>query len=319
MLTWGRTERQSMPEFFAAQKSSSYSEIYNSDTGDTRGYFEDGAYIAAPIVGPALPESAKALVEPQEAFAIALKARFLEQRRQLHIKPSTESLAKLSEKHPTSLPKNSSEAYSCWLRALRTTSPLPAQVRAMQERGALRVLGLIRSRFLVREQDIPANLSAWIWSLLARLDDVGIMDSDQIASLREFGKRAVLVQLSFRDPDAAAQLEELAVAEGGLDAPRKTKLDSRNVNGNAREDISALKLEADASASGTTDQGKVDDHDARRTNTLATLDTIIVLVGEVFRQRDLLEFRQSWTEETEPSGEVNESLPRHANESAENA
>ena len=307
-----------MPEFFVAQQSSSHSEMYQSGFGDTRGYFEDGAYIAAPVAGPALPESAKSLMEPQEAFAAALKARFLEQRRQLDIKPSAESLAKLSDKHPTSFPKNDSRAYNNWLRALRTTSPLPTQVRALEKSGALRLLAVIRNRFLIREQDIPMNLSAWIWSLLARLDDVGSIDSDQISSLRLFGKRAVLVQLSFRDPEAAAQLEELAVAEGGFYAPKRPKLESKDANTHLSEDIDASNLDADVSASETANTRKDDDDAAKRTNTLATLDTIIVLVGDVFRQRDLLEFRQSWTEESEPNGEVHESTKRDAIESAEN-
>ena len=285
-----------MPDFFVAQET--HSQLYNNEIGDTRGHYEDGAYIAAPITGPTIPESAKTTVEPQEAFAKALKARFLEQRRQMHVKPSSDALAKLDERHPTSLPKGNNKAYANWLRILKTAVPQSSHIRSMDQAGVIRVLELIQTRFLQREKDITPIMSAWIWSLLARLDDVGTMDGDRIALLREFGKKAVLVQLSFRDPEAAAHLEEISADERGDKPLIQPVKNSKNDNSSTGEDKSASNPNNTPSGAGVADHpdGTKSHDEIQRTNTLATLDTIIVLVGYVFGQRDLLEFRQPWTE-----------------------
>jgi hypothetical protein len=287
-----------MPDFLAAQHTYSHSELYDNGIGDTRGHYEDGAFIAAPISGPTIPETAKTTVEPQEAFTTALKARFLEQRRQMHVKSFAEALAKLDERHPSSLLKNNNKSYANWLRILKTTAPQSDHVRSMEQAGVIRVLELVQKRFLQREKGITPIISAWIWSLLARLDDVGTMDGDRIALLREFGKKAVLVQLSFRDPEAAAQLEGLSAAESDTKSHKHTAKDSKIDGNGTSEDKGASKPSDTTSGASSADhpnETKSRD-EVQRTNTLATLDTIIVLVGDVFGQRDLLEFRQPWTE-----------------------
>jgi hypothetical protein len=287
-----------MPDFFVARQTYSHSDLYDNGIGDTRGHYEDGAYVAAPTTGPTIPEGAKTTVEPQEAFTKALKDRFLEQRRQLHVKLSAEARAKLDERHPTSLPKNNNKAYANWLRILKNTAPQSNHIRAMEQAGVIRVLELIQTRFVQREKDITLIMSAWIWSLLARLDDVGTMDGDRIALLREFGKKAVLVQLSFRDPEAAAQLEEISAVESDDRPSKHTTKDSENTNSGTSEDRSASKPNDTASGARKADRpDETKSYVVQRTNTLATLDTIIVLVGDVFGQRDLLEFRQPWTEQ----------------------
>ena len=138
--------------------------------------------------------------------------------------------------------------------------------------------------FLVRAKDIVTITSSWIWSLLTRLDDVGTMNNDQVAIVREFGKKAVLVQLSLHDPAAAQQLEAI---EAGSDTEAKNdakikvlEKDTAETENNERETNSASK-------------GALEESVARQ-NTLATLDMIITLVGDSFGQRDLLEFRQPW-------------------------
>ena len=118
-----------------AAKTYSDQEIYDNGLGDTRGYYEDGAYVARASLGPQLPETQTehALVSPQEAFTFILKQRFLKQRQQLQLSPGPDALKQLDEKHPISFPANNSKAYGDWLRLLRSKTPLPAQVRAIQQ------------------------------------------------------------------------------------------------------------------------------------------------------------------------------------------
>ena len=289
LTSLGRSERQGMPVVLKAQDDLSDKEIYESGVGDARGYFEDGAYVARPSLGPELAEATQATATPQEAFTAALKARFLKQREQLRHPPSAKAKAALDKSHPTTVPGGKDRAHAKWNRLLRTTAPHPAQLRLMKRIAVFRLLALIEKNYLVRETDLPTRVSAWIWSLLAKLEDVGLMDNDHVSVVREFGKKAILVQLSFHDPDPAKELELAAVENEASvsDGDTATVIqDSNEID--LGSDMSGPE---DDAAENTT----VEDEVKNRENTLATLDTIIVIVGEVFRQRDLLDFRQPWS------------------------
>ena len=277
----GRYERQNMPTVIRAPSGDSREELYENGVGDTRGYFDDGAYVAAANLGPQRPDYVKVEIDPQEAFTTALKDRFLKQRVQIH-SPSQDdgsTTAKKGKLLPPA-PTKSNKAYKRWHNLLRTSTPSSTQIRALEQADVLRLLEFIQKHYLVRETEIGSHISTWIWSLLAKLEDVGSMTNDQAWSIRELGKRAILVQLSFTDPAAAKQLELSSAEDAGA----------------GHADVSTMDPSHDSHATegaiSTVPEG-AEDPNARQ-NTLATLDMIIVLVGEVFRQRDLLEFRQSW-------------------------
>lgn len=262
--------------------------LYDSGIGDSRGYVSEGTYIGRPSIGPAMPESLKTTIEPQEAYTKALKQRFLVQREQMHVSAGPTALASLNDKHPISLPTSSNKAYAEWTRLLKSTAPLPAQIRAMDLVTVDNLLKLIQRMYLVRGQYVSGNVSTWIWSLVARLGDVGTMDNDQVYAVRELGKKAVLVQLSFHDPVAAQQLEAMEaqettkVAESSVGNLQHADSEDAKSSGLPGPDVSIEPSEASPA----------------RENTLATLDMIITIVGEVFGQKDMLEFRQQW-----PAGE----------------
>lgn len=273
---------------FTAPQRIDDQQLYESGLGDSRGYLDDGAYIAAPLLGPTMPEAAKTLVDPQEAYTAALKQRFLTQHEQMHIAPSKSEVASLDEQHPATCRTSNSRAFAACKRMLRATAPQPAQVRAMDQSTVFVLLEAIHKTFLQREQSINPITGAWIWALLTRLDDVGTMTNEQVYPLRELGKRAVLVQLSFRDPSAAQALEAVGTnAEPASSNHDETQLD---VDGDLAEP---------AKTSETTDDNLVNAKDesnnvVSQQTSLATLDMIITVVGELFGQRDLLEFRQQW-------------------------
>jgi len=239
-------------------------------------------------LGPKLPASAKKTIDPQEAFTDALKKRFLAQREHMHVGPSMTALASLDDKHPTNCSSGNNRAYAEWTRLLKTTAPLPVQVRSMDQDSAFALLAMIRRMYLARGKDLEKVTSAWVWSLLARLDDVGTMNNDQVFELRELGKKAVLVQLSFTDAAAAQQLEAVAADEKAKAAGRpeititEEDLDQRNNDA------------AQTSTDHIDDESDVKGISHARQNTLASLDIIITVIGEAFGQRDLLEFRRMW-------------------------
>ncbi|KAK4893384.1 hypothetical protein LTR27_008280 [Elasticomyces elasticus] len=272
-----RDERQVMPTVFRAPFADQTEELYESGVGDGRGYFEDGAYVGRANIGPVMPDSAKTTIEPQEAYTRALKQRFVVAREQMHVKPDNDELAKLDEEHPTSYRQGDNKAHANWKRILTTTMPSPTQIQALDTACVDRLLEVIRRVNLVREQILQESTSVWIWSLLARLDDVGTMNNQEVYAIREFGKKAVLVQLSFHDPVAAAQLE--AMSNEGEPETDPTK----SLNAHFEEGLETLPQS----------EGKEADSPAAQ-NTAVTLDMIVTIIGEVFGQLDLLEFRRPW-------------------------
>ncbi|KAK1052884.1 hypothetical protein LTR12_011117 [Friedmanniomyces endolithicus] len=278
-----KKERRTMPSVFRAPFPSEADELYDSGVGDGRGYWEDDAYIGRAPIGPTMPESAKTMIEPQEAYTKALRKRFLETREGMHISPDAAALATLGDKSATIFIASNKKAYASWHGLLRTTIPQSAQIRSLDLDAVGRLLQLIMDSCLVREAYLAETTSLWIWSLLARLDDVGTMNNDEVYAIREFGKKAVLVQLSMHDPAAAAQLEQAQKDAETERVPTNGPMTDTVANGHGL-DLSANQALPD----------EEDTISSAAENTHATLDMIITIIGEVFGQRDLLEFRRPW-------------------------
>ncbi|KAK5109574.1 hypothetical protein LTR62_006925 [Meristemomyces frigidus] len=278
-----RNERLALPEVAHAPYDDEKEQLYGSGVGDARGYVEDGAYIGRPEIGPVMPPSAKTQITAREAYTSALKRRFLEQREQMHQPPGAAALASLDENHPTVFVASSNKSYAQWTRLLTSTAPLPAQIRALDSEAAKELLQLLQRLYMKRGEHLHERLGVWIWSLLARLDDVGTMDNDEVYTVRDFGKRAVLVQLSFSDPTAALHLESMDGTDAAADAKESGAVQSDADAGASKEGEPRISLDITSPAA---------------LNTLVTLDAVITIVGEVFGQRDLLEFRRDWGVET---------------------
>lgn len=259
--------------------------LYGSAAGDQRGFFRDGVYSVRPALGPQLPHGMKTTTEPEEAFAQALVTRFNGLHRALREPITAEALAALDERHPVTLPSRSNRAYAEWSRLVCRTSPSITQLQAMDKSTVLNILGLIQRVFIQRGKRIERGVSAWTFSLLARLDDVRDMPDDQVSFLRDLGKKAFVAQLSFSDPNTAAELEAMRHVEkyGTLNAAPEVENGVSSID-EAHFDRPAAEVAAE-------------DEDKDMDNTLATLDSVLVIVGECFGQRDLLELR-SWPPQT---------------------
>jgi hypothetical protein len=157
--------------------------------------------------------------------------------------------------------------------------PSLAQLQALDQEDTLSMLELIQKRFFNRGETLSPNASAWIWALLAKLNDVGTMNNDEVFVLRDLGKRALVISISFNNAAMAAQLEEISRAEAASesDEPNTSQHDA-----------------AKTDTAGSSVTQKLDPE-----NTLATLDMIVTIVGEFFGQRDLLDSRRSWDPEEE--------------------
>lgn len=299
-----RTERQSMPTFFGAGYENVDEELCESGVGDARGYVSDGAYVGRPDEDSSAQLAAdSAETGTRKMYMKAMKERFLAARRQMHTPPGPGARTSLDNQHPTTFRPGSNKDYAEWVCLLRTTAPLPAQIRLMSQEIVYQLLEVIQRHRMVREREITKATSAWIWSLLARLDDVSTLDNGQVYNIRELGKRAVLVQLSFHDRSAAAHLESVS------GDPTASSTVDEEVQQMLEEDDPAIKHNGDSVKTNDEHKSTANGEEPNpadspeRQNTLATLDVIICLVGDVFGQRDLLEFRRPWTA-TNQAGET---------------
>jgi len=184
--------------------------------GDSRGYYHDGAYTAAPDYYPPSDDEEEEEGEYRdsdqqpdpttanraalsEAYFASLTTRFLALRSQLHRPPPQSALDALPDEHETSVPSFAAPtaAFRTWTHRIRYTDPLPAQVAAMDKLSVLRLLRVVLGgKFFRRGCALRQRTSRWIWALLARLPDAGEMDSDEVGAVRELGKRAVVVSIA---------------------------------------------------------------------------------------------------------------------------
>ncbi|KAI7237877.1 hypothetical protein KC330_g2934 [Hortaea werneckii] len=279
-----RSERQTLPTILTAPQATDNAELYESGLSDTRGHLADGTFIARQPIGPSIPDTAEAAIDAQEFYTQVLRQRFLKQREEMHRPPNQGAIASLDDDHPITCPAHSPKARAEWTRLLTSISPQTAQVKAMDRDTVYSILSIVQENHLKRNTEMTTCTGAWIWALISRLDDVGTMDNDQVSSLRELGKKAVLVQLSFKDSDAAQQLEAV-----GADEKKQASNEKNSKFDNGSEKPASSSNDNDVEEG----HPEADVNSARET-TLATLDMIINIVGDVFGQRDLLEFRHRW-------------------------
>jgi len=167
----------------------------------SRGYYADGAYTAAPTLGPARPTPHAAAaagqsavdLDPQDAYYARLRLRFSLLRATLRCTPPAERIAALDDEHPISLPGGSKRAFATWRRLLASTEPVPAQLASLDQGSVLRLLGVV-TKELKRGRGVGRRGGAWVWGLLGRCREVGECGSEEVAVLRELGKRAVWVR-----------------------------------------------------------------------------------------------------------------------------
>jgi hypothetical protein len=269
-----RSERQGMPTVLRAVEEPSDDIDYTM--GDSRGYYVDDCYIARPVLRPEAPR--KSTISAKEAYTEMLKRRFDAMRARLSDEyPVGETEIRTEDNKPVPQPNAGKKAYAECVEMVQNMSPSLAQLQALDQEDTLSMLELIQKRFFNRGETLSPNASAWIWALLAKLNDVGTMNNDEVFVLRDLGKRALVISISFNNAAMAAQLEEISRAEA------------------ASESDEANTSQHDAAKTDTVGSSVTQKLDPE--NTLAALDMIVTIVGEFFGQRDLLDSRRSWDPE----------------------
>lgn len=200
--------------------------IYTTGHGDSRGYYQDGAYTAAPSSSPqpttttTTPSSSHAAIDT--AYFASLITQFHRLRTTLHRDPPASALAALTS--PAHSPHVGafgprSRTFAVWSMRLRETDPHPAQVAAMDKGAVLRLLRvLLGGKFMRTGVELRERTSRWVWALLARLPDRGEMDHMEVGHVRELGKRAALLMHSLIEMAALRVEVELGGHDGDAGA-----------------------------------------------------------------------------------------------------
>lgn len=343
-------------------------EMYNNGIRDSRGYFSEGTYIAAPQIGPVPPNEEHCLsddddfarvlsMSPQEAYTTRVLTLFKRQRNILR----SATPAKINLLHRL----NHDER-------INGHDPSPTELVAMSTATTFAMLQHVTKQ-LKKCQNISPRVSVWIMSILAKMDEK-LMDGESIYLVRELSKKAMWVRFSFdeRFADLTASAEYDKESENGGpdeyedeqewsrgrqetkdDRPRRRNTSSlssyrasepvsdsdpkkeepslptaaetrlsplpapEHVSEPKMDDTSlptaaearlgtaaALeaarlrlleKIEQEVVQDDIPIEGKKDgDPELPDSNTKATIDMIITIVGEIYGQRDLLEGRIDW-------------------------
>ncbi|KAI9740092.1 MAG: hypothetical protein M1818_004843 [Claussenomyces sp. TS43310] len=358
-----RTEAASIPTVLVAPQEKDDRSIYDCAVGDARGYYQDGAYTAAPLQSLdslSLPLDNPGGIDPQHAYHNSILARFTTLRAKLQATPPRSAVERLSGDHVSYMGATASE-WKSWRRRVTRTDAAAAQLAGMGKGTALRVLRLMTRELGKRDglQGTPRcgkRLSRWAWGLLARLPERGEMSSEEIGVVRELAKRAVWVSVALK---GIHHLEALSEDSEGDDEEKgvDSKIDNGEEDDHSdhleEEDQLTASFSPSADAAGnrtladTDSDGKLqlniegqEDLEAARArllanispqvyvagdevetdgdqeltkqslnrspeveeqseensvqNTWATVDMIITIAGEMYGQRDLLEFREEW-------------------------
>jgi hypothetical protein len=223
-----RQEATGIPNLLVAPRTPPLSngrEIYEDGVGDFRGYYEDGAYIAA----QAFPDSSdiideEADIDPQLAYFDSILARYESLKGYLQQTPPTNAVKNLDEDHPTHVAALNPYMAKWWIYKLKTCEPLPAQIASMNKKSVFRLIGLLtQGTLLKRGREIEVGVSQWAWALLARLPDRGELNSEEIGIIRELGKKAVLVGMGLRN--VKSWEEGMKEVEEGFDAGLEEKIE----------------------------------------------------------------------------------------------
>ncbi|KAH6628322.1 hypothetical protein F5144DRAFT_578660 [Chaetomium tenue] len=253
--------------------------IYADGVGDSRGYYHDGAYTAAPDPDPSttspdgaeegeiLPVAEADRVAAQnaalrKAYFVSLTARFLRLRALLHRTPSASAIAALPRDHGTEVGSFGANSWTfrVWTKRIRHTDPLPAQIAALKRQSVLKLLRVILGgKFIRRGYELRPRTSRWIWALLARLPDQGEMDYVEVGWVRELGKRAVLMMVSIAHMDALRE-QVGGDLEGNVDGDDEEEfVEEMVLDEDGEEQVIATSAKSQRPAAATADAGNGED------------------------------------------------------------
>ncbi|KAI9929273.1 hypothetical protein AWENTII_001021 [Aspergillus wentii] len=237
-----RSEANSLPVLFTAPKTSETvvestiqveakeetHKLQNPADTERAGTYVDGVYVGPVTNGDADKKTAQAATDTEEPYSEAqssyynlLRHRFLLLRSILKCTPPPSTIAGLDDSHPISLPRNSKVARKEWRHLLLAVDPQTVQLACMDMDSVLGVLEIM-ARLMsenVRNGDAERvrRIGAWAWGLLGKCREVGQLGTEEVAEIRDLGKRAIKILHKMREDERNRTAAEEDVSEPELD------------------------------------------------------------------------------------------------------
>ncbi|PHH80438.1 hypothetical protein CDD82_1737 [Ophiocordyceps australis] len=266
-----RTEAQAIPHMLTASTTiigpQMPPELQADDADDTSicrnaidhvgGYYQDGAYVAWPTDhdhgsgsldqdSPRQPtlehhDALEKSSNPQllQAYFASILTRYHRLRRALHTRPSQSAvkLLALSRSIPATFVNPNTTSAKTWHRLLGQSAPHPVQLAILDKPSVFYALQLLLGgRFLRRGYTLSERTSQWLWGLLARLPSPEEMGAEEVACVRDVGRRAVLLGRSLSElAEINAALLE-TTCEDDHDDSSATQKDENHVDYDAGAD-----------------------------------------------------------------------------------
>ena len=261
-----RSEAQGIPQLLKAHQSEDERSLDGAGSWDG-----DGTYVAKPLFDHASTTTAS-ISGAQGRYSQSLMTQFQSIRAAMQTVPPLSAVEKLKSSQPISFPRDNKKSRHTWETALKGRDPSPTQVACMDQNSLFQLIRLLQSnlRSLFEGGENQINrVGAWVWSILAKCPDRGQLDPEETSILRKFAQQAI---------DLVTTLDSsttLSVMDGVQDENNSvTSVDTAAVQTRYMQPSSSLaKLQE---------------------TQVVILDMIILVVGEVYGQRDLLEQRKVW-------------------------
>ncbi|KAF2648682.1 hypothetical protein K491DRAFT_684501 [Lophiostoma macrostomum CBS 122681] len=222
-----RSEASSIPQLLLAptkppNENESDRSMYDNGRGDTRAVYVDGTWIARnPRPAEYKSETSVGLpddLDPQEQYYKKLLWR-LEALRKTFGDGTPNMLPKAGQRTSENIAVQVPRGRHEWLYILDREYPSPALVAQLNESDIFRGLNYCTNS-LDRFKHMTKQKSCWIWTLLAKSPDSGVLDYSRIGTIRELGQKAGELGLRLRhgsgvkeSPHIAEEEEEATISE----------------------------------------------------------------------------------------------------------
>ncbi|KAK6341972.1 hypothetical protein TWF730_001454 [Orbilia blumenaviensis] len=171
----------------------------HSDSDSDSAYYDDGAYIARST--PLLPMIMTDTIVPQRIVSADWHASLIS-----NFNTTRDAILTTPLEEPENLfPINPTQ----WKDFMVTNQPSLPVLQTITSENSIKALKHLRK--YIGWRNVSEWQGKWIWALLARVNDVGILMNEEVSVLRELGKKAVF------NLKKAADARVKIVQEGGED------------------------------------------------------------------------------------------------------
>ncbi|KAF2109714.1 hypothetical protein BDV96DRAFT_651685 [Lophiotrema nucula] len=182
--------------------------IYNE--GDATVWYEDGTFVARELGATGHPNAGRSSgsteLHPQEQYYRQLVKRYCMLRDDLAL-ATPEAFAERKKHHPDTPSDHVPYSMRDWHNTLDRVYPTPAVICRLHRSNILNgidVCAMSLDRFGV----VSKQRSCWIWTLLAKIEEVGVMDYTEVGRVRDLGHKAGQFSVRLRNGGVPLQDSE---------------------------------------------------------------------------------------------------------------